>query len=315
LPQARGSLRRAALLIASLLVSACEIEEPAVPARDPFQLLPAASSLAPTPAVTLGPFRIEHDPPPMSTPGPLVSVSPSAEEKPSAAATEPHVEVPLAPAAEPCPDGMALVHGDACTNVREDCLRWEDPGLPLADQKRCAEFAPSKCIGDRKHMRFCIDKTELPEAKGGALPVGDVSWTLAKEMCGARGKRLCNESEWTFACEGEEMRPYPTGNVRDATLCNFDRTDLLDAHGKFVDHRMPTSAFPKCESPFGVLEMVGNVDEWVWREGAWTPWRAGLKGGWWLAGRNRCRPETTGHDEYYHDLQTGVRCCKDAGKG
>jgi hypothetical protein len=36
------------------------------------------------------------------------------------------------------------------------------------------------------------------------------------------------------------------------------------------------------------------------------------KGGWWLAGRNRCRPATTAHDEHYCDFQTGFRCCAEA---
>ena len=37
-----------------------------------------------------------------------------------------------------------------------------------------------------------------------------------------------------------------------------------------------------------------------------------LKGGWWMAARNRCRPATTAHDDYYKDIQIGVRCCADA---
>jgi hypothetical protein len=42
------------------------------------------------------------------------------------------------------------------------------------------------------------------------------------------------------------------------------------------------------------------------------PWASALKGGWWLAGRNRCRPATVAHDERYRDFQTGFRCCADA---
>ena len=206
---------------------------------------------------------------------------------------------------------MVVVHGDHCTDVRQDCLKWLDPDIPPFPRKRCEKFAPSVCTGKRKHMRFCIDKLEYAKLETDP-PVSDVSWTLARSTCESLGKRLCNESEWTFACEGEEMRPYPTGYVRDAGLCNFDREDLVDHKGKMRDYREPVNANPQCESPFGVRNMVGNVDEWTWIDGSMnTPWRAALKGGWWLAGRNRCRPATTGHDEYYHDMQAGIRCCKD----
>jgi len=34
-----------------------------------------------------------------------------------------------------------------------------------------------------------------------------------------------------------------------------------------------------------------------------------LKGGWWMPARNRCRPATTAHDDYYKDIQVGTRCC------
>jgi hypothetical protein len=59
--------------------------------------------------------------------------------------------------------------------------------------------------------------------------------------------------------------------------------------------------------------MVGNMDEPVLREGARYnyPFRNALKGGWWMSGRNRCRPSTTAHDDHYEDVQVGIRCCAD----
>jgi formylglycine-generating enzyme required for sulfatase activity len=75
---------------------------------------------------------------------------------------------------------------------------------------------------------------------------------------------------------------------------------------------LPSSQVAGCVSPFGVRSLVGNVDEWVVRDVTWGRWESALKGGWWLAGRNRCRPATTAHDEHYRDFQTGFRCCADA---
>jgi formylglycine-generating enzyme required for sulfatase activity len=108
------------------------------------------------------------------------------------------------------------------------------------------------------------------------------------------------------------MSPYPYGWKRDSNICNFDKTNLGGAEDKLKDLRAPISAYPDCLSPFGVHDMVGNVDEWVERENVAPPNRSVLRGGWWLPGRNRCRAATTGHGEEYSGKQVGFRCCKDA---
>jgi sulfatase modifying factor 1 len=217
---------------------------------------------------------------------------------------------PEATAASSCLEGMVLVDGEYCTEVRQDCVEWMDrPENPLA---RCARFAPSVCTGSRVHKRFCIDRDEYVAA-GEALPLGDASWTQARELCEGQRKRLCKETEWELACEGEPAFPYPTGYVRDAGACNFDKGALVDpATGRLRDQRQAASTLDGCVSPFGARSMTGNVDEWVWRDRTYGAWRSALKGGWWMAARERCRPATTSHDEHYRELQTGFRCCAEA---
>lgn len=209
----------------------------------------------------------------------------------------------------PCAPGMLLVDGDHCPDVEQTCLKWLDP--PPYQNLRCAEYAkPAKCKGATKHRRFCIDREEYAESESErALPVVNKTWGEAKALCEARRARLCAEAEWELACEGPEMSPYPYGWKRDSTVCNVDRTDLGGANDKLRDHRAPLSAFPRCTSPFGAHDMVGNVDEWVLREGAAAPHRSALRGGWWLPGRNRCRAATLGHAEGYSGKQVGFRCC------
>lgn len=205
---------------------------------------------------------------------------------------------------------MLLVQGDYCEVVRQECLVWMEP--PSIDgDGRCLRFAPSECIGPRVPMRFFIDRDEYA-APGERLPMNFASWSDARATCERDGKRLCRESEWNFACEGEAMLPYPTGLERDHVRCNFDRVDLYDERGRLRDLRLPAEQVAGCESPFRVRSMVGNVDEWVVRDVTPGPWQSALKGGWWLPGRNRCRPATTAHDEHYRDFQTGFRCCADA---
>ncbi len=222
---------------------------------------------------------------------------------------------------------MLLVEGDYCPDAEQICLKWLDP--PPYQNLRCGEYAkPARCKVARVHRRFCIDREEYAESVGSSsdgsnahgasadpkdpLPVVYKNWGEAKALCEARGSRLCKESEWEFACEGPDMSPYPYGWKRDSNVCNLDRTDLGGPMEKLKDHRAPMSAFPECKSPFGVHNMVGNVDEWVERENMAAPNRSALRGGWWLPGRNRCRAATTAHPESYSAKQVGFRCCKDA---
>ncbi|HYO96440.1 MAG TPA: SUMF1/EgtB/PvdO family nonheme iron enzyme [Polyangiaceae bacterium] len=214
-----------------------------------------------------------------------------------------------------CPPEMVLVAGDYCTRVEQRCQRWlDDEKLPFA---RCAEYErPSRCIGHRISLRVCIDRYEYTQP-AERLPRGDASFVIASQTCTAIGKRVCTESEWNFACEGEEMRPYPYGFAR-APVCNQDRSALYEPGLRkqiLKDWRQPSGSLSECTSPFGVYDLAGNLDEPVLRDAPPSvyPFRNALKGGWWMAARNRCRPATTAHDDHYSGVQIGIRCCKAAG--
>ena len=153
-----------------------------------------------------------------------------------------------------------------------------------------------------------------------------VNWYEAEDLCADEGKRLCNEDEWTFACEGEEATPYPYGYTRDATACVIDQPwrpfhesalrprDGANAAAELdrLWQGVPSGSQPRCRSPFGVYDLTGNVDEWTRtvREGE-RP--SILKGGYWGPVRTRCRPATRSHDENHIFYQQGVRCCSDVG--
>jgi len=246
---------------------------------------------------------------------PVSSVgSPSIAEISDPPAAPTLVPVPTPAETSACGKDMVLVEGEYCTDVLQVCDHWlDDETLPFA---RCGVYhSPSRCIGDRLHERFCIDRYEYT-APGQSLPLNYQSFSKASALCGSLGKRLCTESEWNFACEGEEMRPYPYGFSRQA-VCNQDRDDLYEVNPHrqiLADRREPADARPECVSPFGVYNMAGNMDESVLREGPEhvDPFRNALKGGWWMPARNRCRPATTAHDDYYNDIQVGARCCSTA---
>jgi formylglycine-generating enzyme required for sulfatase activity len=208
-----------------------------------------------------------------------------------------------------CPSDMVLVSGERCEEPVQTCKRWLDPPGPY-HHLRCAEYAPTVCTGNKARVRVCIDKDEYT-ADGETLPTVQVTFPEAQALCEKKGRRLCTEHEWEFACEGEAALPYPHGLVRE-NACNIDRTDLGTPNDGLKDWRSPKDAFPRCVSPFGVHNMTGNVDEWVVDEGTQAPRRSVLRGGWWLPGRNRCRAATRGHDETYRGKQVGFRCCANA---
>ncbi|HEY8039256.1 MAG TPA: SUMF1/EgtB/PvdO family nonheme iron enzyme [Polyangiaceae bacterium] len=223
-----------------------------------------------------------------------------------------------------CPSGTVEVDGEYCPVVEQFCVRQVDPRHPERD--RCAEFAPTgRCLGTPVHKRFCIDRYEWPN-QAGVKPVVGVDWNTAVEACTTAGKRLCNDSEWTLACEGQERLPYPYGYVRNPEACNIDKPYIVPDDAKWanpatraqeiarLDQRDPSGARESCVSPFGVSDMTGNVDEWVANEKGKErekPYVSGLKGGYWGPVRDRCRPMTTDHNQWHSGYQIGFRCCED----
>jgi hypothetical protein len=227
-------------------------------------------------------------------------------------------------AAAGCPEGMVEVQGEFCPSLAQFCSRFVD-NKPERD--RCAEFKPgSRCHGHTLPMHFCIDRYEYPN-RAGATPVVATTWDEAAAQCKSEGKRLCKDTEWTQACEGDDRTPYPYGNVRDATACNFDKPYIMPDNNAYanpatreaeiarVDQREFSGSRERCVSQYGVHDMTGNVDEWVVNTKGTTdeaPYISGLKGGYWGPVRNRCRPMTTDHNMWHSGYQIGFRCCADA---
>ena len=105
----------------------------------------------------------------------------------------------------------------------------------------------------------------LRDWKDGDFPAGwgnrPVTWVSiedARAYAAWAGKRLPHEWEWQYAAQGTDGRLYPWGNQWNASAVpEPDKSramrgpDPVDAHGKGA-------------SPFGVMDLVGNV--WQWTE-------------------------------------------------
>lgn len=148
------------------------------------------------------------------------------------------------------PEGMVLV-----------------PGGPFIMGAR--ERAPDEAPRRELHLdTFYIDKFEVtndaykavfpehkfPEGQGN-FPATGISWRAATRYAKAVGKRLPTEAEWEKAARGEDGREYPWGNEFNEAAANTLESDLEAPAevGKFL----PGS------SPYGCVDMAGNVYEWT----------------------------------------------------
>jgi formylglycine-generating enzyme required for sulfatase activity len=173
-------------------------------------------------------------------------------------------------------DASGEPEGFACTEIAQ-------PGEMVA--VAAGEFTMGcdsrSCGGDEQPQHvvtlsaFEIDRTEVTQAQYTAciedgacaapscdwscdrpdLPAGCVTWAQANAFCGWAGKRLPTEAEWERAARGDAASVYPWGD--DAPSC--ERANMAGCEGGLL----PVGSAPSGASPFGALDMAGNVVEFV----------------------------------------------------
>jgi len=113
--------------------------------------------------------------------------------------------------------------------------------------------------------RACTAPRDLgPRVRDAAQPVVGVSWTQARAYCAWARGRLPSEREWEKAARGPDGRTYPWGNeAPDATRAVFGRGGHTGAPDR-------VGLRPAGASPYGALDMGGNV--WEWTESPYDPY-------------------------------------------
>jgi iron(II)-dependent oxidoreductase len=124
-----------------------------------------------------------------------------------------------------------------------------------------AEF---KKFVDATHYHPKDDHNFLRDWKNGAYPEGwankPVTWVSiedARAYAAWAGKRLPREWEWQYAAQGTDGRLYPWGNDWNAAAVPAVETRRVMRAPTDVD------AYPQGASPFGVMDLVGNVWQWT----------------------------------------------------
>jgi formylglycine-generating enzyme required for sulfatase activity len=140
-----------------------------------------------------------------------------------------------------------------------------------------AEFLEATRYRPRHRENFLRHwESGAPPAVLADHPVVYVSLEDARAYAAWAGRRLPTEEEWQHAAQGQEQRLYPWGNELRPGVCNDG------SRGGTT----PVTAFPDGGSPFGCLDLCGNV--WHWTESERRDGRTRfciLKGGSWFRAR------------------------------
>jgi formylglycine-generating enzyme required for sulfatase activity len=178
----------------------------------------------------------------------------------------------------------------------------------VIDRTEVTQAMYARCVAARRcpPLRNKADLARDPD-----LPMTNVSWYEARSYCSYAGGRLPTEAEWEKAARGDDGREFPWGNDPDCSRANWGnfQGEGPCAAGNNPGHPVAVGSYPRGASPYGVLDLAGNVWEWVEDRYADEPPRRIVRGGsccsYFVAPRAANR---NAWDPGYRDGDLGFRC-------
>jgi formylglycine-generating enzyme required for sulfatase activity len=178
-------------------------------------------------------------------------------------------------------------------------LRYDPEGAPILTIGKVTSRRGEPLCRPKRSERRCQDWSRFPVV---GVSVEDaqayVEWLARGRVPGAR---RCTEREWERAARGADGRLYPHGDALGPGDANLGETYRFDADLSGADE---VGSFPADRSPFGVMDLGGNVREWVAPKAGRT-----ARGGGWGGASVFARAAYRGflHGDHYGNV--GVRVC------
>lgn len=142
-----------------------------------------------------------------------------------------------------------------------------DDQKPMHFVYTSAYFIDKYEVSNAEYKKF-LDATQHPKPKywederfnQPGQPVVGVSWFDAMAYSRWKGRRLPTEAEWEKAARGNDGRAYPWGD-QTAKGSKLYFVNVYGMEDKY-EFTAPVNYYASGASPFGALNMAGNVWEW-----------------------------------------------------
>jgi eukaryotic-like serine/threonine-protein kinase len=155
-------------------------------------------------------------------------------------------------------------------------------------------------------------------------PVANIDFAEARDYCRFLGLALPTGDQWEKAArgglfldrEGRRRNPFPERSQPWGPEPWAPERANFRPSADGYDFVAPVGSFPAGASPYGLLDMAGNVHEWVEEPGPQGGRHRGVRGGDWdvvPAAQHHFVQYINARDERYRDFGVGLRCAGDSG--